>query len=141
MVASDSGINFKYKKVGDNRYRPIIPIEISGSTDSVRYEVLVDSGADFCIFDAEVAEAIGIDDITTGEKFTFGGVTGKDEIGFNHTVTVTIKGCSYQTKVGFSENIRDDGVGIVGQKGFFDRFAIKFDYSKKSVVLRKKDWA
>jgi hypothetical protein len=107
----------------------------------VYYEVLVDSGADFCILHGEVAEAIGIEDITTGVKFSFGGVTGKSEVGYFHKVTITVKDCSYQTKVAFSNGIRDDGIGIVGQKGFFDRFAIEFDYSKKSVILRKKKWA
>ena len=138
-MPTDNGISFKYKNVGEGKYRPIIPIEIE-FTDTIRYEVLVDSGADFSIFDAEVAEAIGIEDLTTGERFSFGGVTGEEEIGYRHKVTLRIRDCSYQVKVGFSEHIRQDGTGIVGQKGFFDMFSVKFDYSKKSVVLRKKDW-
>ena len=140
MATSYRNINFKYKDIGNGRYRPIIPIEI-GATDTLYYEVLVDSGADYCIFNDEVAEAIGIEDITTGVKFKFGGVTGKSEVGYSHTETIAVKDCSYQTKVGFSASIRDDGIGIVGQKGFFDRFAIKFDHSKKDVILRKKKWA
>lgn len=71
---------------------------------------------------------------------TFGGVTGKKETAYIHAVTFIIKGCKYQTKVAFSEHISSNGIGIVGQKGFFDYFAVKFDYSQKTVVLRKKDW-
>ena len=141
LAGSDKGINFSYKYVGDGRYRPIIPIEISTDTDNaISYEVLVDSGADISIFDAEVAEAIGITNLESGDKFVFSGITGEEEIGYLHIVTITVKDCSYQTTVVFSENIRDDGHGIVGQKGFLDYFAIKFDYYKKYVVLRKKGW-
>ncbi len=140
MANSDKGISYNYKKVGEGRYRPIIAIEIQG-TATLQYEVLVDSGADFCIFDAEVAEAIGVEDLATGDEFKFGGVTGKEEVGFMHSVTLKIGGSEHQTKVAFSEKIRDDGTGIVGQKGFFDRFSVKFDYAEKSIVLRKKVWA
>lgn len=140
MATSDRSISYKYKSVGVDRYRPIIPIDIE-LNEIIRYEVLVDSGADYCMFDEEVAEAIGIEDIATGKMFTFGGVTGDKKVGYWHTVTLSIKGCTYQTKVGFSAEMRDDGYGIVGQKGFFDRFSIIFDYSNKTLTLMKKDWA
>lgn len=138
MGTSNKGISFKYKKI-DGRYRPIIPIEISAK-DSIVYEVLVDSGADICIFDAEVADVIGIEDLEKGEKFTFGGVTGKQETGYIHKVKISVQGCSYNAKVAFSRHISDSGYGIVGQKGFFDYFSVKFDYSAKTIVLRKKGW-
>ncbi len=92
------------------------------------------------MFDAEIAEAIGIKNLESGGKFSFSGVTGKKEYGYMHTVTLKIHGCSYRTKVGFSKSISDRGYGIVGQKGFFDYFSVKFDYSEKSVVLTKKEW-
>jgi hypothetical protein len=138
-VAAAKTFNFKYKRVDGTKYRPIISIGISFKKD-LKYEVLVDSGADICIFDAEVAQAIGIVDIVTGEEMKFGGITGKSEVGYIHTVKIKIKDCEFRTKVVFSEHINDDGTGIVGQKGFFDRFVVKFDYSEKSLVLRKKDW-
>lgn len=132
-------IVFKYKQVANKIYRPIVPIEI-GHTSSIRYEVLIDSGADGCMLNAEIAEAIGIKDIKGGEPFTFSGVTGKTEVAYNHTVTIKLKDCSYQTKVGFSDGFSNNGYGIVGQKGFFDRFSITFDYPSKSLTMVKKDW-
>jgi len=45
-------MKFRYKKYGPSILRPIIPIEIVYKDKSVPYEVLIDSGADFCIFDA-----------------------------------------------------------------------------------------
>lgn len=46
-------MKFRYKKYGPGILRPIIPIEIIYQNRSVGYEVLVDSGADFCIFDSQ----------------------------------------------------------------------------------------
>jgi hypothetical protein len=132
------GLLFKYKHV-DDRYRPIIPIELEYDGRAIRYEVLVDSGADRCIVPGDIGRAIGID-IESGESFQLGGVTGKPETGYFHTVTLTIGRHSYVTKVGFMDTMRDDAFGMVGQKGFFDHFAIKFDYAKHEVILHKKRW-
>jgi len=60
-------MKFRYKKYGPGILRPVIPVEIAHQDRSVPYEVLVDSGADFCIFDSQIGELLGID-ITRGEK-------------------------------------------------------------------------
>jgi hypothetical protein len=68
-------MKFKYKKYGLGILRPVIPIEIIYKDRAVPYEVLVDSGADFCIFDAEIGEILSID-IISGEKQEVAGITG-----------------------------------------------------------------
>jgi len=60
-------MKFKYKKYAPGILRPVIPIEIIYKNRSIPYEVLVDSGADFCIFDAQIGEILEID-ITSGEQ-------------------------------------------------------------------------
>ncbi len=97
-------------------------------------------GADICIFHADVGRAIGLD-IEKGERFQMGGVTGAEQTGYIHKVTLTISNISYQTKVGFTDNMRDGAYGMVGEKGFFDRFAVKFDYAERKIVLHRKNWA
>jgi hypothetical protein len=131
------GISFPYKRI-DGRFRPIIPIEISHGR-AVRYEVLVDSGADICIFPGDIGCAIGLD-IESGERFELGGVTGERRTGYFHMVTLGVGKHSFRTKVGFMDTMREGAFGMVGQKGFFDRFAIKFDYAERKLVLHKKQW-
>ena len=128
-------MKFKYKKYGTSILRPVIPIEISYQDRSVPYEVLVDSGADFCIFDAEIGELLGID-ITNGEPQEVGGITGKVETYYVHTVTIKVGGWPYKAKVGFLHNIARLGYGVVGQKGFFDVFIVKFDLLKEEIELK-----
>ncbi len=131
------GLSFPYKQI-DGRLRPIIPIELEHKS-TLRYEVLVDSGSDICVFHADIGRAIGLD-IESGEHFELGGVTGAKRVGYFHKITIRLGNASYQTKVGFTDGMRDDAYGMVGQKGFFDRFAVKFDYAERKVTLHKKNW-
>ena len=54
-------MKFDYKRYDTNTLRPVIPVKLKNSETSIGYEVLVDSGADLCIFDAEIGEALGLD--------------------------------------------------------------------------------
>jgi hypothetical protein len=99
---------------------------------------LIDSGADFCIFDAEIGEYLNIN-IRTGNKEPFGGI---QEMGiaeaFLHQVTINIGGWHYKTIVGFTYDIAKYGFGILGQKGFFDIFVVKFDLIKEVIELKDR---
>ena len=132
------GLTFPYKQI-DQHYRPLIPIELKHGSQSIRYEVLVDSGADMCIFPGDIGRAIGLD-IEAGEQFELGGVTGDRRIGYFHRVALIVGKYSYTTRVGFMDTMREGAFGMLGQKGFFDRFVIKFDYAEQKVILHKKPW-
>lgn len=68
-------MKFRYKKYGPGVLRPVIPIEVVKNDVEVSYEVLVDSGADLCIFDAHIAEILRID-LVKGERREVSGLTG-----------------------------------------------------------------
>lgn len=125
---------------GSSILKPIIPANIIniGNGKSVRYAALIDSGADFCIFDAEMGEYLGID-IKSGEKETFGGIQDRGgACAYLHKIEVEIGGWKYKTVVAFSYDIAKRSYGIFGQKGFFDIFSVKFDYSKEEIELKEK---
>lgn len=61
--------------------RPVIPIEIKHDERTIKYLALIDSGADFCIFHAEIGELIGIN-IKMGKKLAFYGIIGDKEEAF-----------------------------------------------------------
>lgn len=128
-------MKFKYKNYGSGVIRPVIPIEIIYNKISVPYEVLIDSGADICIFDAQIGEILGID-IISGQKEEVWGITGFGEFYYLHPVIIKVGGWSYKIKAGFLPNIAKLGYGIVGQKGFFDLFEIKFSHLKEEIELK-----
>lgn len=124
---------------GSSIPKSIIPVKISYKNNTVKYAALIDSGADFCIFDAEVGEYIGLD-IKSGQKEMFGGIqeSGGAAVAFIHEIILSVGGRDYKTKVGFSYDIAKHGFGVLGQKGFFDIFAVKFDLLKEEIELQEK---
>jgi len=133
-------MNFRYKKYG-NVLRPVIPIKLSSLDNkiSLGYEVLVDSGADLCIFHAEIGEELGID-IKKGKPQEVFGIGGKASIFYLHKIMIAVGGWPYEIEAGFmpsvSGNIRQ--YGVVGQKGFFDIFIVKFDLLKAEIELKQR---
>ena len=53
-------MKFNYKRYSPSIVRPVIEIKLKSNSNILRYEVLVDSGADFCIFSSEAGEALGL---------------------------------------------------------------------------------
>lgn len=139
-------MKFKYHKVllperseyfGWSILKPIIPVKVIANKKELNYAALIDSGADFCIFDADIGEYLGLD-IKSGEYVKFGGIQdGGGAKAFLHDVTLNVGGFIYKAKVGFSYDIARHGFGILGQKGFFDAFAVKFDFKKEEIETRK----
>lgn len=121
---------------GRHILKPVIPVRLLYNNNSIDYSALIDSGADFCIFDAEIGEYLGIE-IRSGAREFFGGIQEKAaaEV-FLHQVSLNIGGWDYKTVVGFSYDIAKHGFGILGEKGFFDIFIVKFDYSKGEIELK-----
>lgn len=126
-------MKLKYKRILPGLIRPIIRIGVSNKVAYVQYEVLVDSGADNCIFDSQIGEILGID-ILKGRLDKVTGITGNPEPCYFHPVTISIGGFSYNIEAGFMRNLRWP-YGILGQKGFFNLFKIEFDYRKEKIEL------
>jgi hypothetical protein len=121
---------------GNAILKPIIPIKISHNNRSLRYNALIDSGADFCIFDSEIGEYLGIN-IRSGTKESFGGIQESAAAeAFLHPVIINVGGLEYKTVVAFSYDIANYGFGILGQKGFFDTFIVKFNLPKEEIELK-----
>ena len=131
-------MKFNYKQVSREIARPVIPIEVGYKDFFVSYEALVDSGADICIFDAEIGELLGID-IKAGEKKDVFGITGTSEPYYLHEVSLKVGGWPYKIKAGFLPKLGSHcSYGVVGQRGFFDIFIVKFDLIKNEIELKER---
>lgn len=138
-------MKFKYLKFpldkrssffGSSILKTIIPIELSVGEISIRYGALIDSGADFCIFDAEIGENLGLN-IESGVQIDFGGIQEKGGAkAYLHQINLTLGGHNVKTLTGFSYDVAKHGFGILGQKGFFDVFSVKFDLIKEEIELK-----
>lgn len=123
---------------GSSILKPIIPIELNYGSKTVSYAALIDSGADFCLFDAGVAELLGLD-VQKGKIEKFGGIQAANPAtAFVHELTMSIGGWKHKVPVGFSYDIAPHGYGILGQRGFFDIFVVKFDLAKEEIELKER---
>jgi hypothetical protein len=130
-------MQFPYKKYGAGVTRPVIPVTLCRGTKKVKYEVLVDSGADFCLFHAEIGELLGID-ITKGKAKEVFGVGGKASLYYVHKITIEVGGWPYTIEAGFMPDVSGRSIphGLVGQQGFFEYFKVIFDKSHEKIELK-----
>ena len=129
-------MKFKYKEFGTDILRPVIPVEIRHNNLVAPYEVLIDSGADICIFNSQVAEILGID-LLKGIKLQVSGIVDFPENIYIHTLNIKISNKNYKIDVGFMK-MSNTAYGVVGQRGFFDKFIVKFDLIKKEIELKPR---
>ena len=54
-------MKFRYARYNGKTLRPVIPIKVKNGIKEIGYQVLVDSGADLCLFDAQIGEFLGVD--------------------------------------------------------------------------------
>jgi hypothetical protein len=115
--------------------RPVVPIALINGSQRVRYLALIDSGADYCIFHAEIGEQIGLE-IESGKRLSFFGSSGQEQSAFFHEIKLEIGGHEVTCFAGFSHELQSLPYGILGQVGFFDSFKITFDYEREKIELQ-----
>jgi len=140
-------MNFRYRKFPidtkncpfpnkKSALRPIIQIDFESNLRNFGYLVLIDSGADYCIFHAEIGEQLGLD-IKSGIPLIFFGTSGQPQKAFFHEVSFKIGGHSKRYMVGFSYDMSKLAYGLLGQDGFFDKWNVKFEYQKENIELKE----
>jgi hypothetical protein len=123
-------MKFTYKRFANGIERPIIPIIVRNpaTRQSVRYLALADSGADECIFAAEIGELIGLDVLGGRERSVSGVVARQIRPYYVHNVEIEVGGTRRRSAVGFMPDLAANGHGLLGQTGFFDLFSfVKFE--------------
>ncbi|MDQ2920499.1 MAG: retropepsin-like domain-containing protein [Acidobacteriota bacterium] len=110
--------------------RPYLIVRLVYGTGHKDVVTLIDSGADLCLFHADVGRMLGID-IQTGRKCKFQGVAGGKEVAYLHYVRLIVRGLGdVNLEVGFTDSMAV-GSGLLGQQGFFEQLQISFHLYKK----------
>jgi hypothetical protein len=92
-------MKFQYARFG-KILRPVMPIKVKYGDKKIDYQVLVDSGADMCLFHSEMGEALGLN-IKSGEMKEVFGVGGKVSVFYLHKINIEVGGWPYEIEVGF----------------------------------------
>lgn len=129
-------MTFAYKRVG-SVLMPVIPVVLRREDRAAGSMALIDSGATCSIFDAETAGVLGIEDIESGSCLAFEGATGHTFVGYSHSVDLEIGGVKFcNVDIAFTEGMPDNAVNILGQRGFFELFPIRFVQSRGEINVQ-----
>lgn len=119
-------------------YRPVVPVTLRFNKIEFNYLALLDSGADFNIFHADIAKLLKIDLNKLKNPLKFSGIKqGAEGKGHFFSIDVGVGNQFKNTTVVFSDDISENGYGILGQQGFFNSYKINFDYAQKKIELKE----
>ena len=136
-------LTFRYKTIkrpdGTKTKCPIIPLTLRGK-ESFDYLGLVDSGADISAIHVSVAEILGLD-LSGKENHSFGigGRVSSKDARVNVRISKGHESIEFAMPVKVILDKYEFGVMLLGRRGFFDRFMIKFDETNEKVTLKKAE--
>ena len=107
----------------------------AGAERSLSLPVLLDTGADACLFPLFVAHQLGID-LSKAPKSSVGGVGSTSNVTYYASLTVDLgQAIRIQVFTGFTQGMNAQGVGLLGQEGFFSLFDVCFSHRDKSFTV------
>lgn len=121
------------------RFLPIVSIWLKSDKfkEWVEFKAFVDSGAGYSVFQAEMAEILGLG-LEDGKKEYVTVGDGSQIIVYLHKLPVKFAGHQFDATVGFSRHL-GIGFNIIGRLDIFDRFKVCFDESEKIVEFLFKN--
>lgn len=117
--------------------RPIIPIKLIYNSNEIDIYALIDSGADWCVFQGNVGQAIGIN-INSGKKQELVGLKQESLVAYFHNIILCVGGWKSPCFVGFSSSLNRLPYGILGHDGFFSQYIVTLDYIKQRIELKER---
>ncbi|MBI3335806.1 MAG: retropepsin-like domain-containing protein [Candidatus Portnoybacteria bacterium] len=124
---------FSYEKKNEQWF-PVIDVTIRGPKRTRSFRALIDSGASFSVFRADVANFLGVP-IRQGKELYLAGIGGRI-LGYLHELEISIDGRKFfRCKIVFSQEFAVS-FNLLGRDNFFEPFVISFLERKKKIVLR-----
>ncbi len=128
--------------VGDIEVRrPIIPVTLGSKGFEWRGEAKLDTGADYSLFDAEVAEDLDLIP-DQGERIVLGSTAGVTWVGYLHRVSLTVDDGIEQETVRCRAIFRDGArENLIGHLDFFEAFRVTLCAHEDALDLERVYWA
>ena len=127
-------LSFDYEEIAGNFYL-VIPIELKANEKRFLTRAYVDSGASFSIFNAEIADYLGLD-YRKGDKI-YPARVGGHICAYINEIFISIHDIEIRCKVLFSDEFMVK-FNLLGRAGIFDRFRVCFDDPEKKLYLYEK---
>ena len=121
---------------GTVAYRPFAIATITASTGRhQRCFVCLDTGADSCVFPLSFAKLLGLDILSMPKQMT-GGVGSVANSTYYADLTIDLgRGIQFRSQAGFLDGLEAQGVGLLGQNGFFEYYNVAFYHQQKKFTI------
>jgi len=121
---------------GQTVYRPLLLATLrAGNGHIFRCLAWPDSGADQCVFPLSFAIALKLDVLQMKRQPT-GGVGASGNVTYYENLEIDVgNGLTFRSYVGFTPGLEAQGMGLLGQSGFFENFLVTFDYKSRVFYL------
>ncbi len=116
-------------------HQPMLKVKLRSGQLPFPTRMVVDSGAEDTLIDAEMAAIIGID-ITKCTQQKVGGISGSTT-GYVHAVSIEIEGFDDPLEVNAVFVPKLGTSGLLGQADLFAQYNVKFEKSNLSFSLEK----
>ncbi|QDZ40092.1 hypothetical protein FRE64_09140 [Euhalothece natronophila Z-M001] len=126
-------VNRFFYKLIRGSYQPIIPIGIKFPNFWYPIEVYVDSGAEYTILEAEIAENIGFD-YRQGQRTYLRVGDGSLISIYLHQLPIQLGSLQFPCRVGFSKQLNVN-FNILGKADVFDQFKVCFTQSQNLLTF------
>lgn len=101
----------------------------------MRCIVCLDSGADHCVFPAIFAPNLGIDLLTLKKHLTGGVGSTANPTYYTDLEIYLAPGIQFKSYVGFTPAMDAQGIGLLGQQGFFDYYTVSFRQKESKFTI------
>jgi len=113
-----------------------VPVVLKSGENSVQLSAGVDTGATFCIFRSELAEALGLA-LTSGNRKRFRTANSSLEA-FGHEVELSVLGVTSQSTVSFFADA-EINKNVLGRVGWLDRVRLGLVEHDCQIYLARYD--
>ena len=115
-------------------YRPVVNVILSNGPKSFPVVALIDSGCDCVMVNKDIAGVLGITSNPL-RKMRVGGITGLRDDGFKSEIAVQPTSFkAFNADATFVPGL--PFACLLGQKGFFDSFNVRFEKGKKKFYIQ-----
>lgn len=116
---------------GQTALRPLVRAILTAATGKrLRCVVCLDSGADSCVFPTSFASVLGLDILQMKKQLTGGVGNSANQTYYDFLHIDLGNGIQFRSYVGFIPGLDAQGIGLLGQSGFFSYYNVCF-YQKQ----------
>ncbi len=112
----------------------MVPVRLHNFGKTVGADALIDTGATFSIFKAEIADFLGVP-IERGKKVLIITI-GDHLVGYRHNLQMQVLDKTFDCEVVFSRDFRFS-LNLLGRNGFLDNHLVTFNQADKKIIVEE----